>query len=103
MEPPPPICVEECNDAFNDRLRECEQLPDPAECLATLPMAVHEKFGIIEATVGSEWNPLHQCCCKGREAAAEVLLDDGQAHLIRDRQTFEDLVRGESGLPGDGS
>ena len=27
--------------------------------------------------------------------AAEVLLDAGQAHLIRRRQTFEDLIRGE--------
>jgi len=28
--------------------------------------------------------------------AAEVLIKDGQAHLIRRRQTFEDLIRGES-------
>jgi len=28
--------------------------------------------------------------------AAEVLIREGQAHLIRRRQTFEDLVRGES-------
>lgn len=27
--------------------------------------------------------------------AAEVLIEDGQAKLIRDRETFEDLVRGE--------
>lgn len=27
--------------------------------------------------------------------AAEVLIQDGQAHLIRRRQTFEDLIRGE--------
>jgi diaminopimelate decarboxylase len=27
--------------------------------------------------------------------AAEVLLHEGQPHLIRARQTFEDLIRGE--------
>jgi diaminopimelate decarboxylase len=27
--------------------------------------------------------------------AAEVLVEDGQAHLIRERQSFEDLIRGE--------
>ena len=30
-----------------------------------------------------------------REMAAEVLLRGGQAHLIRSRQTFDDLIRGE--------
>ncbi len=33
--------------------------------------------------------------------AAEVLVDGGQAHLVRARQTFEDLVRGET-IPGGG-
>jgi diaminopimelate decarboxylase len=28
--------------------------------------------------------------------AAELLVEDGTAHLVRRRQTFEDLVRGES-------
>jgi diaminopimelate decarboxylase len=31
--------------------------------------------------------------------AAEVLVQDGQAHLVRRRQTFADLVSGES-IPG---
>ncbi len=31
--------------------------------------------------------------------AAEVLIQDGQPHLIRRRQTFEDLIRGET-IPG---
>jgi diaminopimelate decarboxylase len=31
--------------------------------------------------------------------AAEVLVEDGQPHLIRERQSFEDLVRGEH-IPG---
>jgi len=26
---------------------------------------------------------------------AEVLVRDGEAHLVRERQTFEDMVRGE--------
>ena len=29
------------------------------------------------------------------EGAVEVLVEDGQARLIRRRQTFDDLVRGE--------
>jgi len=33
--------------------------------------------------------------------AAEVLVQDGQAHLIRRRQSFEDLISGES-IPGRG-
>jgi len=28
--------------------------------------------------------------------AAEVLILDGNSHLVRRRQTFEDLIRGES-------
>jgi diaminopimelate decarboxylase len=31
--------------------------------------------------------------------AAEVLISNGQPHLVRQRQTFEDLIRGES-IPG---
>jgi len=31
--------------------------------------------------------------------AAETLLVDGKAHLIRARETFQDLIRGES-IPG---
>jgi diaminopimelate decarboxylase len=30
-----------------------------------------------------------------RPRAAEILVDDTDAHLIRERDTFEDLVRGE--------
>jgi diaminopimelate decarboxylase len=28
--------------------------------------------------------------------AAEVLIENGQAHLVRERQTFADIIRGES-------
>jgi diaminopimelate decarboxylase len=33
--------------------------------------------------------------------AAETLLLDGRAHLIRARETFQDLIRGES-IPPEG-
>ena len=32
-----------------------------------------------------------------RPRAAEVLLEDGQARVIRRRETFEDLIRAEQG------
>ena len=35
----------------------------------------------------------------GKPTAAEVLIDNGTAHLVRKRQAFEDLIRGES-IPG---
>ncbi len=35
--------------------------------------------------------------------AAEVLIDGDAFHLIRERETFEDLIRGEKLLPTDGS
>jgi diaminopimelate decarboxylase len=34
-----------------------------------------------------------------RPRAAEIMVDGDQAHVIRDRETFEDLVRGEHVLP----
>lgn len=34
-----------------------------------------------------------------RGRAAEVMVDGAQAHLVRERETFEDLVRGERVLP----
>ena len=34
-----------------------------------------------------------------RPRAAEIMVDGDQAHLIRERETFEDLVRGEHLLP----
>ena len=44
--------------------------------------------GAYGAAMGSNYN--------SRPMAAEVLVDDGQAKLIRARQTFEDLIRNES-------
>jgi len=62
-----------------------------------LPIAAVGDYLVIECAgaygfvMGSNYN--------SRPLAAEVLLQDGHAHLIRRRQTFEDLVRNES-IPG---
>ena len=59
-----------------------------------LPEASVGDFLVIEVAgaygfvMGSNYN--------SRPLAAEVLVRDGQTHLIRRRQTFEDLIRGES-------
>jgi diaminopimelate decarboxylase len=36
-----------------------------------------------------------------RPLAAEVMVDGGKAHLVRERQTWDDILRGESVLPND--
>jgi diaminopimelate decarboxylase len=62
-------------------------------CRRTLPIAgvgdylVLEVAGAYGAVMGSNYN--------SKPLAAEVLVRDGQAHLIRRRQTFEDMIRGE--------
>jgi diaminopimelate decarboxylase len=62
-----------------------------------LPMAAVGDYLVIEVAgaygfvMGSNYN--------SKPLAAEVLIQDGQADLIRRRQTFEDLVRGET-IPG---
>ena len=58
-----------------------------------LPKAQVGEFLVIECAgaysfvMGSNYN--------SKPLAAEVLIQDGRAHLIRRRQTFEDLIRGE--------
>jgi diaminopimelate decarboxylase len=58
-----------------------------------LPLAAVGDFLIVERAgaygfvMGSNYN--------SKPLAAEVLIQDGQPHLIRRRQTFEDLIRGE--------
>jgi diaminopimelate decarboxylase len=58
-----------------------------------LPVAEVGEYLVIECAgaygfvMGSNYN--------SKPLAAEVLVEDGQAHLIRRRQTFEDLVAGE--------
>jgi diaminopimelate decarboxylase len=62
-----------------------------------LPVAEVGEYLVIECAgaygfvMGSNYN--------SKPLAAEVLVQDGQAHLIRRRQTFADLVSGES-IPG---
>jgi diaminopimelate decarboxylase len=51
-------------------------------------LLVIECAGAYGFVMGSNYN--------SRPLAAEVLIQEGQAHLIRRRQTFEDLVRGET-------
>ena len=66
-------------------------------CPRRLPEAQVGELLVIECAgaygfvMGSNYN--------SRTLAAEVLVRDGQTHLIRRRQTFEDLVRGEM-IPG---
>jgi len=62
-----------------------------------LPTAAVGEFLVIECAgaygfvMGSNYN--------SKPLAAEVLISDGQPRLIRQRQTFDDLIRGES-IPG---
>jgi diaminopimelate decarboxylase len=62
-------------------------------CRRLLPAAqvgellVIENAGAYGAVMGSNYN--------SKPLAPEVLIQDGKAHLIRRRQTFEDLIRGE--------
>jgi diaminopimelate decarboxylase len=49
---------------------------------------VIECAGAYGAVMGSNYN--------SKPLAAEVLVADGRAHLVRARQTFEDMIRGES-------
>jgi diaminopimelate decarboxylase len=51
-------------------------------------MLVMEVAGAYGFVMGSNYN--------SKPLAAEVLISDGKPHLIRARQTFDDLVRGES-------
>ena len=54
-------------------------------------LLVIECAGAYGFVMGSNYN--------SRPLAAEVLVQEGQAQLIRSRQTFDDLIRGES-IPG---
>ncbi len=63
-------------------------------CTRSLPAAevgdllVIENAGAYGFAMGSNYN--------SKPLAAEVLIRDGASHLIRRRQTSEDLMRGES-------
>ncbi len=66
-------------------------------CARSLPEATVGDYLVIGCTgayssvMGSNYN--------SKPLAAEVLLQDGQTHLIRKRQTFEEMTRGEV-IPG---
>jgi diaminopimelate decarboxylase len=67
-------------------------------CTRRLPVAKVGDFLVLEVAgaygfvMGSNYN--------SKPFAPEILVADGRAHLIRARQTFEDLIRGES-IPRD--
>jgi diaminopimelate decarboxylase len=54
-------------------------------------LLVIERAGAYGFAMGSNYN--------SKPLAAEVLIQDGKAHLVRARQTFDDLIKGES-IPG---
>lgn len=54
-------------------------------------LLVIERAGAYGFAMGSNYN--------SKPLAAEVLVQDGEAHLVRARQTFDDLIKGES-IPG---
>lgn len=62
-------------------------------CKRSLPLAsvgeylVLERAGAYGHVMSSNYN--------SKPIAAEVLIQNGKPHLIRERQTFEDLIRGE--------
>lgn len=51
-------------------------------------LLVIERAGAYGFVMGSNYN--------GKPLAAEVLIREGQAHLVRSRQTLDDLIRGET-------
>jgi diaminopimelate decarboxylase len=63
----------------------------PLPIAAVGDFLVIERAGAYGFVMGSNYN--------SKPLAAEVLIQDGRSHLIRRRQTFEDLVRGEV-VPG---
>lgn len=73
-----PIC--ESGD-FLARSRELDE-PDPGELLAVM------SSGAYGFSMSSNYNSRPRC--------AEVLVDQSNYYLIRRRETFEDLIRGES-------
>lgn len=60
-------------------------------CLETTDLLCLHSAGAYGFTMSSNYNT------RGR--AAEVMVDGTDIHLIRQRETFEDMVRGESLLP----
>ena len=59
----------------------------------SLPVAAVGDFLVIECA--GAYGSVMASNYNSKPLAAEVLITDGQPHLIRARQTFEDIVRGE--------
>jgi diaminopimelate decarboxylase len=84
-----PLC--ESGDIFTQEeggLVTTRPLP-AAEVGDFLVLEVAGAYGFV---MGSNYN--------SKPLAAEVLVDRGEAHLVRSRQTFEDLIRGERVIGG---
>jgi diaminopimelate decarboxylase len=64
---------------------------DRALALAEGDLLAFRTAGAYGFTMSSNYN--------SRGRAAEVLVDGETMHLVRTRETFEDLVRGETLLP----
>jgi diaminopimelate decarboxylase len=79
-----PLC--ESGDIFTQREGGfvCTRRLPEAKVGELLVIGCAGAYGFV---MGSNYN--------SRPLAAEVLIDAGQSHLIRRRQTFEDLIRGE--------
>jgi diaminopimelate decarboxylase len=66
-------------------------------CTRKLPAAEVGEHVVIE--VAGAYGFVMSSNYNSKPLAAEVLIDNGRAHLVRARQTFEDIIRGES-IPG---
>ena len=62
-------------------------------CTRQLPAAEVGELLVIE--IAGAYGYVMSSNYNSKPLAAEVLIRDGRAHLIRKRQTFEDIVRGE--------
>jgi diaminopimelate decarboxylase len=62
-------------------------------CTRQLPAAEVGELLVIE--IAGAYGYVMSSNYNSKPLAAEVLVQDGKAHLIRKRQTFEDIVRGE--------
>ena len=73
---------------FSPKRTAASSPPRPLPAAEVGEYLVIECAGAYGFVMGSNYN--------SKPLAAEVLIDDGQPHLVRRRQTFEDLIAGES-------
>jgi diaminopimelate decarboxylase len=67
-------------------------------CTRLLPAAEIGELLVIE--IAGAYGYVMSSNYNSKPLAAEVLVRDGKAHLIRSRQAFEDIIRGEKIPPG---